>query len=233
MTPTSPAVPPAHPRPAATVAVLRDGTDGVDVWLMRRHSTMAFAAGMRAFPGGAVEPVDSDPSLPWVGGDVGQLAGRMRVELDMARSLVSAAVRETFEECGLVVARGGGLTEADRQQLLEGTVSWPVLLRDRSVELDADLLAPWSRWVTPDFAPRRFDAYFFVAALPEGQQPRWIDGEADLAEWVPVRRAVAEFDAGTLPMLPPTIETLRDLAEHADVASVFASAPKLIREESG
>jgi 8-oxo-dGTP pyrophosphatase MutT (NUDIX family) len=204
------------------------------VWLMRRHAAMAFAAGMQAFPGGAVEPVDHDEQVPHAGGDADGFAAALGLDDVRARALASAAVRETFEECGVLVARAAPPEpEPARRALLDGSLGWADLLRGAGVAVDVALLVPWSRWVTPDWSPRRFDAYFFLAALPADQQPRWIDGEADRADWSSAREAVARHERGELPMLPPTIATLRDLARFDDVASALAAGPARIPEEVG
>jgi 8-oxo-dGTP pyrophosphatase MutT (NUDIX family) len=150
---------PATPRVAATVVLLR-GPD-LEVYLVRRAATMAFASGMYAFPGGSVEP--SDPGVP------------------------EAAVREVLEETGVL--------------------------------LTVDTLVPWSRWITPEFEPRRFDAYFFLAVLPPGQRARTVGGEADHSLWRPPAAAL------DLPLLPPTSRTLRELAQFSTVdAAVVAAA---------
>jgi 8-oxo-dGTP pyrophosphatase MutT (NUDIX family) len=235
--------PPVPIRPAATVAILRDGhprTMGIDVWLMRRQPTMAFAAGNYVFPGGAVDPPDADPELAWSTDGVAEVAGVFGVDEPFARSLVSAAVRETFEECGVLFgspahgpSRTADAAEAARVALLDGSASWLQTVREADVTLRADLLVPWSRWITPAWSPRRFDAYFFLAALPEGQEPRWVGGEADQAAWSSARVAVAAHEAGAVPMLPPTIAVLREIADADTVADLFAAAPARIRAEEG
>jgi 8-oxo-dGTP pyrophosphatase MutT (NUDIX family) len=229
------------PRPAATVAILRDPTlgRGVEVWLMRRQPTMAFAPGAHVFPGGAVDPPDHDPGIPLAPDDLAHVVDAFGVDLLTARGLVNAAVRETFEECGVLLAESGDVApaldawEARRLALLEAALSWPELVTTTGAVPAARALVPWSRWITPDWSPRRFDAYFFVTALPRGQDPRWVGGEADRAGWFAVRDAVAAHDTGDLPMLPPTIATLRALAEHDTVRSALAAGRRSITVESG
>ena len=94
--------------------------------------------------------------------------------------------------------------------------------------LRSDLLRPWAHWITPEFEPKRFDTRFFVAAVPPGQLARDVSGEADATVWLPVRDAVAGHETGELAMLPPTIESLRDIAPHATVDDVLA-APRDVR----
>jgi 8-oxo-dGTP pyrophosphatase MutT (NUDIX family) len=95
---------------------------------------------------------------------------------------------------------------------------------ETGVRLAAGDLVPWSRWITPVFEPRRYDTYFFLAALPAGQQPANVSGEADRTEWLRPAEAVAGFEAGAVVMLPPTIETLRGLAGSGSVGAVLAAA---------
>jgi 8-oxo-dGTP pyrophosphatase MutT (NUDIX family) len=155
-----------EPREAATVVLLRPATDGFEVFLQRRPPTMAFAAGMTVFPGGAREPADVD--------------------------LRDTAVRETEEETGVRLA-------------------------------PADLL-PWARWITPEGEPRRFDAWFFVAELPAGQSPEARGTEMDVVSWLAPGVALDRFAAGELPMWPPTVTTLRELAGCLDIAAVRVAA---------
>jgi 8-oxo-dGTP pyrophosphatase MutT (NUDIX family) len=223
----------AAARPAATVVLLRDGEHGagLEVYLLRRVATMAFAAGMHVFPGGSVDPRDGDHSPAWVGRSVAAWGDSLGCDETMARALVCAAVRETFEESGVLLAgpsaaevvidTTGPAWETDRQALLDRSVSLAGLLERRGLVLRGDLLRPWAHWITPEFEPRRFDTRFFVAAVPEGQRARDVSGEADRAVWVPVVTAVADFDSEEMPMLPPTIIALRELAAYDTVAEVL------------
>jgi 8-oxo-dGTP pyrophosphatase MutT (NUDIX family) len=225
----------AAARDAATVVLLRDGRggSGVEVYLLRRASTMAFAAGQHVFPGGSVDPRDGDRSPAWAGRSASTWGESLGCDTTMGRALVCAAVRETFEESGVLLAGGsadavvadttGATWEADRQALLDRSVSLAELLDRRGLVLRSDLLRPWAHWITPEFEPRRFDARFFVAAVPAGQLARDVSGEADLAVWMPVAGAVGGFESGALPMLPPTIVALRELAAYDSVDEVLAA----------
>lgn len=195
---------PAVPRPAATVLLLRPGASGgagmagggegapaggagVEVYLLRRAASMAFASGMYAFPGGAVELTDADgpPLAPgW--------AERLGLPAPEAQAVVRAASRELAEETG--------------------------------VRLAPDDLVPWTRWITPEFEPRRYDTYFFVAALPEGQDPADVSGEADGTEWLSPAEALHRFEQGGIAMLPPTSVTLGEVAVLDSVGAVLAAA---------
>jgi 8-oxo-dGTP pyrophosphatase MutT (NUDIX family) len=149
---------------------------------------------------------------------------------------VFAAVRETFEESGVLLAGHtpgdvvGDTTaedwETDRKALINRTLSFSQFLQRRALVLRADLLRPWAHWITPESEPRRYDTRFFVAALPEGQLTRDVSGEADRVAWVRPSEAVAAVDRGEMAMLPPTYVTLRDLAEFRTVDDALAAAER-------
>ncbi len=223
-------------RDAATVVLLRDSAGGPEVYLLRRVGSMAFAAGMHVFPGGSVDPRDATREVGWIGQSPSVVGSRLGCAEPLARALVCAAVRETFEESGVLLAGtpSGELVadtsdeswEVDRLALLDRTLSLADMLLARDLAVRADLLAPWAHWLTPEFEPRRFDTRFFVAAVPAGQRTRDVGGEADAVTWLPVADAVRDHEAGDLAMLPPTIVTLREVAMYADVAAVLdASLP--------
>ena len=228
----------APTRDASTVVLLRDAADGPEVYLLRRAGTMAFAAGMYVFPGGSVDPRDGEPATAWAGPAPAEWAGWLGCDESLALALVRAAVRETFEESGVLLAgpddvsvvadTTGDDLESDRLALLDRRASMADVLARRGLVLRSDLLRPWAHWITPEFEPKRFDTRFFVAAVPPGQLARDVSGEADATGWLPVRDAVAGHEAGALAMLPPTIESLRDIAGHATVDDVLA-APREVR----
>jgi len=229
----------AAARDAATVVLLRDRADrvaGLEVYLLRRAPTMAFAAGMHVFPGGSVDVRDAGHATAefgWSGPAPRRWADWLGCDEPLARALVCAAVRETFEESGILLAGRspdsvvGDTTdaswEADRLALIDRSLALAAMLSRRALVLRADLLRVWGHWITPEFEPRRFDTRFFVAAVPEGQRTRDVGGEADRVEWMPVAEAVARYQAGELPMLPPTAVTLRELSAHAGLASVLST----------
>jgi 8-oxo-dGTP pyrophosphatase MutT (NUDIX family) len=222
-------------RDAATVLLVRDGAGGLEVYLLRRVRNMPFAGGMTAYPGGSVDPRDSETALAWVGPSPAEWAAAFNTSEALARALVCAAVRETFEEAGVLLAGppdGAVLStvdtqewEAVRQGLLARELSLAQALSTRGLAVRADLLRPWAHWITPEPEPRRFDTRFFVAAVPRGQQARDVSGEADEASWLRPADALAEHEAGTRTMLPPTLLTLLDLAPHSTVDSALAGAP--------
>lgn len=222
-------------RDAATVLLLRDAADGVEVYLLRRVRGMPFAGGMTAYPGGGVDPRDADVDVGWTGPPPADWAHAFGCPEPLARALVCAAVRETFEESGVLLAAppDGEVVVADdetweghRRALLAREISLAGLLAATDLRLRADLLRPWAHWVTPPGESRRYDTRFFAAALPADVSPRDVSGEADEAVWISPAQALAELEQGTRPMLTPTRHTLAAVAEHATVAEVLAAAPR-------
>ena len=226
-------VPPAEPRDAATVMLLRPaGGHGLEVYLLRRRSSMAFAPGAVVFPGGSVDARDADTDVGWAGPDAAEWGRLLDAPAGLAGVLVCAAVRETFEESGVLLAgpaagpvvgsTAGQDWETGRAALLAGSTSLAGLLAGRGLVLRSDLLRPWSRWVTPVTEERRYDTRFFAAALPPGQQARDVSGEADRAGWFRPGEALAAARRGEIMLLPPTAVTLGELAACGDVATALA-----------
>ncbi|WP_425466439.1 NUDIX hydrolase [Prauserella muralis] len=232
--PSKPPARPAEPRDAATVMLLRDagGTDGggVEVFLQRRVAAMAFAAGMTVFPGGGVDERDADASVRWAGPPPRQWAEWFGCSVSLASALVCAAVRETFEESGVLLAGSAEAVVGDtadyaaaRRALVSRELSLAGFLNDAGLTLRADLLRPWANWVTPEQEPRRYDARFFVAALPRGQHADGETTEAESSGWQRPRDAIADAEAGRSILMPPTWYVLGELAECASVAEVLAT----------
>jgi 8-oxo-dGTP pyrophosphatase MutT (NUDIX family) len=213
---------PPEPRDAATVMVLREASAGLEVLMLRRPAAMKFAPGAYVFPGGSVDASDAAPEIGWYGPDPAEIGARLGAPADLARALVCAAVRETFEESGVLLAGpadGGDITaasgpswQADRMALIEGGLTLAGLLARRGLVIRADLVTPWARWITPVGESRRFDARFFVAALPAGQRPTGHAAEADEVAWLAPADAIAAARAGDISLLPPTATTLNDFA---------------------
>src|SRR5215217_1923285 len=197
------------PRDSATVILVRHavkglGTgeleaEGLEVFLQRRASTMAFASGMLAFPGGSVDSRDFEPGIDWVGPAPQLWANWWRCEPTLAKALVCAAVRETFEECGVLLAgKGSTVLEStneyadERRRLISGELSLAEFFASAGLALRADLLKPWANWVTPAFAPRRYDTRFFLATVPKGQTADGQTTEVDHAGWRPISSVLSE-----------------------------------------
>jgi len=232
---------PATPRDAATVMLLRpaaervggDASGGFEVYMLRRKPSMAFAPGAYVFPGGSVDQRDADEEVAWAGPGVDYWGRVFDAPHELARALVCAAVRETFEESGVLLAgpsaesvvadTTGPDWEADRQALLDRSLSLAEMLARRKLILRSDLLRPWSRWITPAVEPRRFDARFFAAALPAGQRTRDVGGEAAEVQWISAARALDAGRASEIQLWLPTAMTLAELAEYPDVSAVLAA----------
>jgi 8-oxo-dGTP pyrophosphatase MutT (NUDIX family) len=208
------------------------------VYLLRRTASMAFAPGAFVFPGGSVDLRDAEEQVGWAGPDPAQWGAALEAPPDLARALVCAAVRETFEESGVLLAgpqgepavadTSGPDWEADRKALLDRSVSLAGLLRQRGLVLRSDLLRPWTRWITPVVEARRYDTRFFAAALPDGQCTRDVGGEADEVAWLRPADAVAMARRKEITLMPPTAVTLAELARFADVQAVV-TAERTIR----
>jgi 8-oxo-dGTP pyrophosphatase MutT (NUDIX family) len=202
--------------------LLRDapGSGALEVFLQRRVAAMAFAAGMTVFPGGGIDAGDRPDPARWHGPDAGWWAQRFGQPVDVAGALVVAAVRETFEECGVLLAGPGPVDATARDDLAARRRTLPEVLAAAGLVLRADLLAPWARWVTPESEPRRYDTAFFVARLPEGQEADARTTEAVEAAWWTPQAALDAARRAELRLLPPTEHTLGELAGYPDTASV-------------
>lgn len=226
---------PAVPRRAATVMLLKDGPTGTVVHMLRRRASMAFAGGAYAYPGGGVDPRDDEHHIHWAGPTRAWWAARLGVDETTAQAIVCAAVRETYEEAGVLLAgptpgsvvgdTTGAEWEADRAALVARDLSFAGFLERRGLVLRSDLLGAWTRWITPEFEPRRYDTWFFVAALPDGQRTRNASTEADRTVWIRPQDAADGYDKGELLMMPPTIATLRQLTAYGSAADALAAAP--------
>jgi 8-oxo-dGTP pyrophosphatase MutT (NUDIX family) len=225
---------PVEPRDAATVVLMRPGEREPELYLLRRQTSMAFAGGMCVFPGGGVDQRDFDHTVAWAGPSPANWAARLGASEELARALVCAAVRETFEESGVLLAGAsadevvadttGADWEADRLALEGKELSFTEFLDRRGLVLRSDLLGAWSAWCTPVFEPRRFRARFFVAVLPAGQRTRDVSTESSSVTWLGAGQACDQVDAGELGMLPPTYLTCLEIAQHATPDDVLAAA---------
>jgi 8-oxo-dGTP pyrophosphatase MutT (NUDIX family) len=221
----------AAPRNAATVMLLRPrAPDGVEVLMLRRTTAMKFAPGAYVFPGGSVDEADFSAEIEWHGPSPADFGARLGCSAELAGALVCAAVRETFEESGVLLAGTPDETvagvadptwEADRTALTAGTLTLPGLLAKRSLAVRADLLVPWTRWITPEAEPRRFDTWFFAAALPAGQEATGHLAEADKTAWLRPADAISAARAGAISLLPPTAVTLNEFTTCGDLADIL------------
>ncbi|WP_395454482.1 NUDIX hydrolase [Azospirillum melinis] len=206
---------PAHP--AATLILLRDGPDGLELLVMERHAALRFAPGATVFPGGRMEAMDHDPHWRrfWPDGDP---------PADLAHRV--AALRECAEECGVLLSRdplASGALDDLRRALVAGEGFAAALARAGAVPA-LDRMAPLARWVTPEMLPRRFDTLFYLAPAPEGQQPVCDGEEAVGTLWASPRRLLAEAGAGQRRLVYATRMILLRLAGCADRTAAMALA---------
>ncbi|MFI0354396.1 NUDIX hydrolase [Actinomadura sp. 9N407] len=233
---------PVPARHAATVVVLRDHDEhGLQAFMLRRVASMAFAPGAYVFPGGSVDPRDGEIAPGWSGPSPAEWGKAFNADETLARELVCAAVRETFEETLVLLAGPTGGTvvddtrgddwEADRQALLDRSQSFGQFLERRGLVLRSDLLRPWTHWITPAIEPKRYDTRFFVAGMPAGQRARDVSTEADQVAWVRPAEGLERAAAGEWFLMPPTLATLSELAGYETVADVLAAPREIVVHE--
>lgn len=228
-------------RPAATVVMLRDGPGGLEVFLLQRHGLSDVLGGAYVFPGGKVDAADAeldahahlDQPLQALHASLGEddLAPRD------AAGLYVAALREAFEESGVLFAQGTPDVARAAALLREGH-TFDAMLAALALRLDTRSLLPWSRWITPR-APsvmnKRFDTRFFVAAMPPGQTARHDERETTRSAWLAPRAALHQYRDGHIELAPPQIMSLAHLARHASVREVLDAArarrPPVIQPE--
>jgi 8-oxo-dGTP pyrophosphatase MutT (NUDIX family) len=230
-------------RPASTVMLLRDASDGVEVFLLKRHGLSDVLAGAFVFPGGKVDPTDGDLSIE-------RHLDRQEHELALslgepepsnlsALSLYVGAMREVFEECGVLFAEGATAQDAERgQSLLREGHAFDEMLALLSLRLQTRCLLPWSRWITPKVPTvtnKRFDTRFFVSALPQHQAATHDNREATDSAWMTPYRALRSYWDGEIDFAPPQIMSLAQLSHFPSVQAVLDFArthpPPLIAPE--
>lgn len=227
---------PAPARPAATVALIRDSAEGPQVLLLRRHGRSGFAADAWVFPGGVVDAADRDPDLAahLDGPTPAEWAERMRVDdPQVAQGYVAAALREAWEETGILLARpvpGGASRLEDpealrvaRQALLDGVIDLRQAAVGNGLLLAGDHLAYLAHWITPEPEPRRFDTRFFLAAVPPDAECEHHEHEMTDALWRTPADAVERFGRGELKLLPPTVHTLHRLVGYRSAEEALAA----------
>lgn len=202
---------PVAPLPAATLLLLRDGPEGIEVLLTTRHDDAGFAAGATVFPGGKVDARDH--------------------ELAAGDPLRVAAIRETFEECGILLARPAGeramLTAAALDELVarrSGGTDFGAFVERAGLTLATDLLVPFAHWITPADQPKRFDTHFFLAPAPAGQVALHDGREATIVHWLTTEGAIAAARRGEIKLVLPTRLNLLKLGRSKSVAEALAAA---------
>lgn len=218
---------PAAAAPAATVLLLRDGAPGLEVLMVLRHHEIDFARGAAVFPGGKVCAADGD------GRWLARCGGAASLD-DVQRTLRIAAVRETFEECGLLLARRGGrLVDGDERhairerwhaRVVADATAFVDLAVEEALEPALDLLLPFAHWVTPAVSPKRFDTHFFVALAPPGQVAVHDGSEAVDSFWTQPSAALRQCERRERVIIYPTLCNLALLARSANVGDALAAA---------
>jgi 8-oxo-dGTP pyrophosphatase MutT (NUDIX family) len=229
-------------RDASTIMVVRDGDSGLEVFMVRRSLSASFVGGFFVFPGGAVDPADGLDDLEHV------CEGRTDRDASTVLGLEAgglawwvAAVRECFEETGMLLARRADGTAVDfddpieaarfaghRAALVENRLSMSELCRVEGLRLDLGGIHYFAHWITPTAAPRRFDTRFFVTAAPLGQEPLHNPGELIDQVWIRPVDAIEGHRQGTFQLILPTIRNLEAIAQFersADLLEVAAAAP--------
>lgn len=247
---------PALPRPAATVVLLRPSDRGPEVLLLRRNRTVGFVPGAYVFPGGRVETADAAPDVlaRLRGLSVEQAAGRLRLyeEGPSAIAYYVAAIREAFEETGILVATSTGEPAASaaaspriraaQMELHRGERTFAEILAGLDVTLNGGAVEYIAHWITPQAEPRRYDTRFFAALVPAGEEARPDGSEITEARWLLPQVALELNAKGELPMVFPTIKTLSALTGFESVESLLASfagrqipamLPRLVRTSTG
>jgi 8-oxo-dGTP pyrophosphatase MutT (NUDIX family) len=226
------------PLPSATLVLLREGTEGLETLLLQRSSRSRFIPGAYVFPGGRIDPEDADPTL-WeqLGGlDAGRLRGQPAQGGNDPPHLafIAAALREAFEETGILLTRGAELSaplpemptdrpELVRGDLLEGRISFREALNRLGAVLDADTLVYFANWVTPESEPRRFDTRFFAAQISPDATVSPFSGEVARALWVSPEEALRRNAEGSLPLVFPTLHTLEVLRSFSTPSAALQS----------
>jgi glyoxylase-like metal-dependent hydrolase (beta-lactamase superfamily II)/8-oxo-dGTP pyrophosphatase MutT (NUDIX family) len=214
-----PDVPDAPTRDAATLAILRDGPDGLEILVTVRPRSMRFMGGATVFPGGGVSAADRDPRWEKASTlSLAEAAARSGEDAERALGFYVCALRESFEEVGFIL--GGGDLPVDRSDAGSGEEFLEDCL-ERGVVLALDELVPAGRWATPIGAPVRFDTRFFCVRAPDGWEPRPDPREVESCTWITPGASLDELSRGEALMAPPTIEMLQLLAKHDDVESVL------------
>lgn len=220
-------------RPAATVMTVRDSDDGLEVFILKRTVAAAFAGGMYVYPGGKVDDADGAAAIEPFCDGLTDAAASERLGIERGGlSYWVAAVRECFEESGILLAltedgEVGSVPEADRHAVHEGELSMVELCRRYGLTLDLSTTEYAAHWITPMGEKRRFDTRFFVTQVPADQDGSHDDKETTASLWVRPGDALSMVDAGDLMMLPPTIATMKFLADHKAAADAVAAAGAL------
>jgi 8-oxo-dGTP pyrophosphatase MutT (NUDIX family) len=231
------------PKDSATVILVRRGQGKTpEVFLARRHDSQSFMAGVYVFPGGQLEASDADIAETKLlsvsdGFQPHTLLQDSKLTRDMALGFYICAIRETFEETGVLFARNASDNSIDfgnaiiqarfaayRQPLNEGKITLAEIIRQENLVVMPELLTPYSHWITPEIVPQRFSTRFFLAEFPHGQNVVTDKDELTSSLWVTPGEALQMYTAGKISMMPPTLKTLEEMAEFCAMDELFAAA---------
>jgi recombination protein RecT len=238
----NPPLEPVAPRPAATIVLMRDGENGMEILLMKRSRSAGFVPGAYVFPGGRVDGSDATEEMLQRIDGLSRAGAADRLDLNDATppaiAYYLAALREAFEETGILVAHNAQGDEpataaedesinALRDDLMEDRISFAETLDRMGCRIDGEVIEYLAHWITPKPEPRRYDTRFFAAKVRHGALPIVDPREMTDAVWITPRAALLRNDEGTLPMVFPTIKTLEQLR---DLASAGAALGDLARQ---
>ncbi len=226
---SSPANSTSITRLAATVMMLRDGDDGLEVFMVVRHHEIDFAAGALVFPGGKLAPGDQDARMQLRCTGIEGLPPE-------AIALRVAAIREAFEECGMLLARTPGardligperlavLGPRYRKRLDKGDIAMADVLEAENLELACEQLVPFAHWITPIGMPKRFDTHFYLAVAPANQLGTHDGTEVVDSLWLSPKTALSQAEAGVHTLVPATELNVRKLGFSDTVESAIRAA---------
>jgi len=219
----------APPRDAASVVLIRDSADGLQVLLLRRHQNSRVLGGLYVFPGGKVDADDAAPAwadrLDQPADALPRRLGEPALTPAAAQALYVAAARELWEEAGVLLTEAPAPLASSTPDDAPGAMR--AALAAANVRLATAALRPWSRWITPRNPPvgtPRFDTRFFLARLPDGAQARHDAFEASDSAWMTPREALTRYWAREIELIPPQLMGLAQLARHATAAAAWAEA---------
>jgi len=237
---------PVTPVPAATLMLIRDGAEGLEVFMVERHHQIDFATGALVFPGGKIDKADFDPGI------------RVRCEnadqfSDLELALRVGGIREAFEECGVLLAHdagGAGLIAASRlaglehyrKKLVDGEITMLDFLLAENLVLLPENLVPFAHWLTPPMVPKRFDTHFFIIEAPVDHIALHDGHESVDSVWISPAKVLEEGDAGRRTVIFPTRMNVQKLGHSKSVADALAKAkasrivtvlPQMMKGENG
>ena len=220
-------IPTQPPRDAATVVLLRDGERGLEVFLVKRHGLSDVLGGAYVFPGGKLDAADCEAAhhahFDRASQDLHASLGESETDPATACGLFVAALRETFEESGVLFAAASG----PEPEAPPTGCDFHARLAAQQLRLHTSAVQPWTRWITPrmpSVSNKRFDTRFFIAAMPKGQFAAHDNVETTQSAWLAPRAALAQYWEGEIELAPPQIMSLAHLSRHSTVASALVEA---------